>query len=310
MSSSISSSNNEIRVIAGMILLLIACESFVRVMEGSISLDIRHIREMPAIVERLQSAGTVRVLFLGNSLTRLGVDLGTIRENLRAGDTRGVALERMYPDDTTISDWYYVYETFLVNRHMTPELVVVGFATNHLEDRAQLHVSRLGGYFGGLQALPEAFRNDIPGLEDRIQYLLSSVSRLFANRERIRDRLLDLILPHYRDTAQTLNRATLRLGQKRYDGHRPTYRRLQRFMQLVQSHGAKLALVAMPLASYYPIPDSLKSVIAAEDGLLIDLRHVAGLTLRDFPDRYHLSPAGAKIYSAALATNLLRLRLL
>ncbi len=309
MNSSISSSNKEIRVIAGIILLLLVCESLVRVVEGSISIDIRHIQEMPAIVERLRSAKPVRVLFLGNSLTRLGVDLTTIRENLKAEHATGLALESIYPDDTTICDWYYVYRTFLVNRHVAPELVVVGFVNTHLEDRAQLHVSRLGGYFGGLSALPEAFRNDIPGLGDRIQYLLSSVSRLFANHERIRDRLLDLIVPNYRDSAQTINRATLWQAQKRHEGDQPTYQRLQRFLQLVQRHGARLALVAMPLPNSYPLPDALRTTVAAEGGLLLDLRHVKGLGLKDFPDNYHLSPRGAKIYSAALATNLRKFEL-
>lgn len=310
MNLSIFSSKTEVRAIVGVVLLLLACEGFVRVAEVKISNDISHIREMPAIVERLRNANSPRVLFLGNSLTRDGVDLQAIRQAVRATAEERLALEGIYPDDTTICDWYYVYRTFLVNRDVAPNLVVVGYIRSQLEDEASLRMGRLGAYFGGWSALSEAFRDDIPGVGDRIQYLISSVSLLFANRERIRDRLLDFIIPDYRRSARLLNGILLRRSQKPQERNQPTYQRLRRFIRLVQTNGTKLVLVAMPMPDPYPIADVLRSTVAGEGGMLLDLRYVSGLARTDFPDRYHLSPSGAKIYSSALATDLQKLGLL
>jgi hypothetical protein len=310
MNLSIFSSKGEFRVVTGVILLLLVCEALVRLVERRISIDIRHIQELPAIAERLRNANPVRTLFLGNSLTRAGVDLKTIRQNVPAANVEDYTLESIYPDDTTIVDWYYVYRTFLVNRQIAPSLVVVGYALDHLGDHSVLHMGRLGGYFGGWSDLPEAFRNDIPGLGDRIQYLVSIVSRLFANQERIRDRLLDLVVPNYRASAQLLNRATQQVAERQQMRDQQTYRRLRRFIQLVQSNGTKLVFVAMPLPNSYPIPEPLRATVDAEGALLLDLRHIKGLAAGDFPDGYHLSPSGARIYSSALTGNLQKLGLL
>jgi hypothetical protein len=304
MNSFIFNFNKDARVVLGTILLLFICEGVVRFVEGSLSKDIRHIREIPTIVERLQNTQSSRVLFLGNSLTRAGVDLETLRQAIQAPAGKALTLESIYPDDTTICDWYYVYRTFLVNRRVNPDLVVVGYALDHLEDHAPLHMGRLGGYFGGWAALPEAFRYDIPEVGDRVQYALSSTSRLFADQERIRDRLLDFVVPNYRESAQALNSAALQSTRNRQERNQPTYQRLQRFIRLLQTNGTKLILVAMPLPSSYSIPDALTATVAAEGASLLDLRHVEGLAKEDFPDHYHLSPKGAQIYSSALSTRL------
>lgn len=310
MSSSIFSSKSEALVIMGVVLLLLVCESLLRTMEVRLSLDVRHIREIPAIVERLRTAQGRRVLFLGNSLTRDGVDRDTIRQIVGAPAGEGLTLESIYPDDTALCDWYYVYRTFLANRQVAPDLVVVGFVTSQLADHAPVHPNRLAGYPGGWATLPEAFRDDILDAGDRIQYLLASLSRLLVNQERLRTRLLDVFVPHYRDAAQVLNRATRSLAHKPQERAQPSYQRLRTFLQLVQTHGTKVVLVAMPVGYVYEIPEALAATVAAEGVLLLDLRHVAGLAEGDFPDGYHLSSAGAKIYSAALATSLRQFGLL
>jgi hypothetical protein len=310
MSSSIFSSKKEIRVIMGVVFLLLVFENLARIVEVRLSKDVRHIREIPRIVERLRKAKPIRVLFLGNSLSRAGIDVETIRQTIQSQAGEGLTLERIIPDDTALCDWYYLYRRFLVNRHVTPDLVVVGYIGNQLEDHSQLHMDRLGGYFGGWTVLQEAFHYDIPGLEDRIRYLLSSMSHLFANQERIRNRMLKFFVPHYHDSAQVLNRATRRLAQKRQEQNQLTYQRLRRFINLVQANGTHMALVAMPSYHAYELPDTLVDTVAAEGALLLDLRYVEGLAKDDFPDRYHLSSRGAKAYSSALAMSLRKFGLL
>jgi hypothetical protein len=303
MNLSIFSSKKESWVIVGVVVVLLLCEVLVRRVSDRLSIDIAHIHELPAIAKRLRDSKPVRVLFLGNSLTRAGVDLEIIRQTVQPSMSNGLTAESIHPDDTTIGDWYYVYRSVLVDRQVAPELVVVGYVLRQLEDSSQLHMGRLGGYFAGWSGLHEAFRSDVFEVGDRIQYLLASVSSVFANQERIRERLLGFIVPYYGSSAQFFNRGLRRLNDQRDKKHTPSYTRLKRFIRLVRTNGTKLVFVAMPLPESYPIPDLLRESIEAEGGLLLDMRK-AGLSVDAFPDRYHLSSSGAKSYSSALAANL------
>lgn len=303
MNSSTSNSKNEVRVILAVLVVLFCCEILVRIEEPRLSLDVQHIHEIPTIVQRLSTKQSERVLFLGNSLTRAGVEPATIQLDLKPPLGKTLAVERVYPDDTTLSDWYYIYRAFVVNPHAEPDVVVVSFALDQLEDHSQMHVDRLGGYFGGWTTRREVFAYDLPGFGDRVEYALASSSRLFANQDRVRLRVLDFLVPHYRESAGKLNRIMQQTAEKK-NGNRQSYIRLRRFIELVRGNGSKLFLVAMPTGGpEYQIPESLVETVRSEDAIFLDMRGVNGV---DYSDGYHLTAKGAKKYSAALAQGLQR----
>jgi hypothetical protein len=303
MNSSTSNSKSEIRVVIAVLSVLFCCEILVRIEEPKLSLDVRHIHEIPAIVQRLSTKQSERILFLGNSLTRAGVEPATIQLGLTPPSGKSLAVERVYPDDTTLSDWYYIYRTFIVDKHAEPDVVVVSFALDQLEDHSQMHVDRLGGYFGGWATRREVFAYDLPGFGDRVEYELASSSRLFANQDRIRLRVLDFLVPHYRQSAGRLNRIVQQTAQKK-NGSQQSYARLRRFIELVRGNGSKLFLVAMPTGGpEYQIPQSLVDTARSEDAIFLDMRGINGV---DYSDGYHLTAQGAKKYSAALAQSLQR----
>ena len=55
-------------------LLLFAAEAGIRAVGRSISVDLEHIGGIPALAEEFGQGDGLRVLFLGNSLTRAGLD--------------------------------------------------------------------------------------------------------------------------------------------------------------------------------------------------------------------------------------------
>ncbi|MER9757154.1 hypothetical protein NKJ46_27675 [Mesorhizobium sp. M0166] len=300
MNSFISNFRTESKVIAAVLLLLAAVEFSLYLGEPWLSADVRHIRQIPGIVENLRTAEPPRVLFLGNSLTRASIQPDLVADTLASANLPRVNPAMIFPDDTTIVDWHYLYRNFIQPKNPQLNLIVISFAYGHLDDHQPLNVERLGGEFAGLSSAPEAFAHDVLSPSDRIEYLLSCVFRLWADRVRVQTRVLALI-PGYTTLAQVINR-TLR-GQSQHDLPDPpvTYHRLARFIGMVVEDGNKLVFVAVPVPRRYPLPQELRNTIRNAGAELIDLQGVIPFTPADFPDGYHLSAPAAQQFSKALA---------
>lgn len=297
MSSFISNFRRELPVTAALVLSLLACEVGLRLAVRRASVDAAHIDDIPRIVSALASAGRPTVLFLGNSLTRAGVVP-------RALELRGAHVALIHPDDTTIVDWLYLYKRNLRARGAAPDVLVVGFAADQLSDATEVQVDRLG-YLGGFLGLREAFRHDVPDFESRVSYVLANLSCAFANRHRIRNQLFAALIPHYKTSAQVLNKG---FGPPPgTEERRPprAYKRLSRFLDLMEGTGTKVVFVSIPVPAYHELDPELRRLIAARGARLLDLRRPAGLTDRHFLDGYHLAPAGGEVFSRELSRRLL-----
>jgi hypothetical protein len=288
-----------------MALCLLGGELGLHIAEPWLSADIQHIRRVPAIIAELEQEDGPRVLFLGNSLTRAGIRPDRIGRILGDAKFPKVAIERIYPDDTTILDWLYLYRTEIQPIGRNLDLLVVTFARDHLDDGLPINPERLGGQFAGLGAAPEAFSKDVLSFGDRIRYLLSAVSRLWSSRERIQTRAL-AFLPGYRTLAPLMN-TNLRDGHK--EGPNPasaSFDRLARFIDIVRSHGTAVVFVAAPMPRPYPLPKALRDTIRREGAELIDMQDFERHGPEDFPDHYHLAEAAAGRFSDGLARAMAR----
>ncbi len=276
-------------------------EAVLRVGGQRLSADVQHIRSIPARAERLAKADGLRILFLGNSLTREGVRLDVVQQQL---DCRSpVALERVFPDDTTILDWYYLFRNDFEGRR-APNVLVLSYAKGQLTDATPIHSERIAGSFGGWSNAREMIGSDLDSLGDRIEYVLSSALRLFSERERVRDRVLATATPDYRSTAQRLNEservpkspAAIRKAEK--------FSRLRRLLEACRDRRVHVVVVAMPVPGGYGIDPRFYGVLREERADFLDMRETPGLTGSDYADGYHLATRGAEIYSAALGKRL------
>jgi hypothetical protein len=292
---------SEARVLATVAVVLASAEATLRVGGQRLSADVQHIRSIPVRAERLAKADGLRILFLGNSLTREGIRLEFVQEQL--GCRPPVALERVFPDDTTILDWYYVFRNDFGGR-MAPNVLVLSYAKGQLTDATGIHAERIAGSFGGWSNAREMLGLDLDGFGDRIDYVLASTLRVFSERERVRDRVLATATPDYRSTAQRLNESER--VTKPSEASRPpeTFSRLRRLLQLCRDRGVHVVVVAMPVAAGYGIDPRLYEVLREGRADFLDMRQTAGLTGTDYADGYHLAPRGAETYSAALGKRL------
>jgi hypothetical protein len=278
--------------------LLIGSEIGVRRLLHGTAND-QHLREIPEIASRLRQANGVRILFLGNSLTRTNLNLRTFVEEVTAEHPARIQAESVYPDDSKVAEWYYTFKHYFVDTGSRPEILVVSFAARQLEDTGALDPARFATAFGGYENKDELFRDEITGFGDRVEFYLASVSAAFAHRERVKDRLLAAVIPHYKQTALRVNRA-LR-DAKPASGGKPSYRRLGKLIALASKDRIRVILVSMPQPIPYPVNEGLLA-FARERGVdYHDGRFVEGLTGSHFVDGYHLGAEGAKVFSRALA---------
>ncbi len=293
---------SESKVLLTLVAVAAACELGLRIGSERLSSDIAHIRSIPAVAAALRGRDGEQLLFLGNSLTREGVDLATVRGELQCGPA-GVSAESVHPDDTTILDWYYLYRNNFSSENAL-DWMVIPFVRGQLSDGTTIHPDRIAAYFGGWANAEEMLRFDLTSLGDRIGYLLASSLRLFSERERVRDRVLSVAIPDYRRTATRLNEAVRRESARRSPDEKPTYTRLVRLLGLARQRGVRAAFVAMPVPQPYGLDPGLQAVLAQNGGELLDMRDTKELSAADYADRLHLSPSGAKTFSRILGGRL------
>lgn len=314
MSSSTSSSEGRFRAsrrwdlgaLSVVLSLLLCAEVGMRILEPRLSRDVEHIQAIPTIVDTLHAAPGPTVLFFGNSLTRNGVDLAVMEAELAGLGIDEVALAAVYPDDTTVLDWYYLFDRIASSDGRAPDVLVVGFASWHLEDRparrAQIH--RIARHFARRGAVSTVLREDLGTLPDALEFLAARVSAAFANRERVRDRVLDLV-PHYRSLVRFADRPNAPETRPEAGTEpEPSYDLLNRFLHRARAAGTKVVLVAMPTRDGYAVDAGIERTAEDYGVDVIDAREVPGIGTDDFLDSLHLDEDGAEAYSGYLARRL------
>jgi len=285
--------------------VLVACEVALRIAGSRLSFDERHRRAIPAISARLHGAPSPRILFLGNSLTRCGVDLRSFSSELEQNGLPPVRCEKVVPDDTVISDWYYAYRSYFSDRGLSPDMVIVSFVGEQLSDQAGFQVRKLASLVSGTPSLASVFENDLHTLEDRASFLFAYASLAVSRQEEVKNRSLTVLIPHYRSQTRRLN-SVIRSHKQQKEatepaGSQPTYQRLQRFVQLLQQGKTQGVFVLMPGEHSESLDPKLVETLQKNGMVFLDLRYLLPQVDGHFPDGYHMDSMAANIYSRTIA---------
>ncbi|MFV0442392.1 MAG: hypothetical protein ACK5Q5_02345 [Planctomycetaceae bacterium] len=296
----------ELKVVALVVASLICSEIGMRCLSVRLSKDVAHLAQFDEIAAEINAqvpGDPIRVLFLGNSLTRYGVAAEPFEQAAAAAAGRPVHVVKMTPDNTALADWFYAYRNYFAEQGRTPDLLVIGFQGPHLLDAPSIHPQRLARFYCTADDWPDLRRDDLQGFEAQAAFVAASHSSLLADRDRIERRALDLLIPDYQAGIQTLNER-IKLHASSSRSAVPTYHRLVRLLDLARKNGTQVVLAAMPVPTLYDIDPTLR-VLAREHGAkLIDCRHVAGITDQMFPDGLHMNGEAAACYSQHLARSL------
>jgi len=181
--------------VAVVLLVLAGSEVLLRFGEPMLSLDVKHIRQIPAISQSLVAGKGERILFLGNSQVRAGIDPDVIEQELKARGVAPVHIERVFPDATSLPDWSRAFKHYFISKARLPEVLVLCFSDVALQDSNVVDPTRLGHYYSSPGEVPEILDQDLRGFDSRAEFVLASLSFSFAHRMRVRTRALDLIVP-------------------------------------------------------------------------------------------------------------------
>lgn len=303
----------EWRVVLCVLAVFFGLEMIFRVGGQKLSKDIEHLRSFPEIAATLAEfpadQGT-RILFLGNSLTRYGVDVDQFAEVCRDQFQEPVQAVKMNPDNTALADWYYGYRRYFHRQQIRPDLVIIGFEGGHLRDAPSHHPDRLAQYYCDADDYPELTRFDLRGFEEHASYWLARASAAFGNRDRIQRRVLDDFIPDYRAGMDELNRRMNQQSQRKLSQpeltqsaaeNEPDYSRLLEFVALAERDQVQVFLVAMPVPEAYEFDRGLLEVVQSTSAVLLDCRQVPGIEPAMFFDGLHMDDQAQTLYSRYLA---------
>ena len=273
-----------------------------RDLESRLSLDIVHLQEFDKTVARLESQrdeNTRRILVVGNSLVREGIQAETLGNAAMKQLAGPVVVERIHPDNTAFAEWYYAIDRFGLSSHRAKlDAIVIVFQGPHLRDEGSRHIHELGRYYCGPNQLADLATFDLLSLEQWLQYGFNSLSSSLSNHERVERRALDGLIPNYRSGIQELNRRSQ--GEMHRTQKAASYRRLSGLMHKLQSRKMTVVLAEIPIENPSSIDPELEQLASENNILLVKASQFAPFAKEDFSDGLHMNAIAAQRYSQEL----------
>jgi hypothetical protein len=298
------STKEEKHVIFLVISILIFLEVAIRLTEERLSGNIAHISAIPSLINQIsETQGHSNLIFLGNSLTNNAVNAEHL-ESLEKINNE-ISVYKITPDGTAIADWYCIYNQNFPASGKDSSLVVIGFAWGQLSDQFPINPTRLGGFFCGIKDAPALESTGLTGHQQFLRFLAGSASHVYANREAIRNRVLDMVVPYYKELTQELNHPLQTPVSPDKKQNSASYTSLINLAEAILKSNRHLVVMAMPVMEDYKIDPELLATLRALEVPLLDLRYIDKIDKSNFLDPIHLNSEGSKIFSEVLATNLM-----
>jgi hypothetical protein len=297
----------EFKIIFFLLLLGISAELAFSYTKAWFSGDLRHLQTISNIAERIGNSDARSILLVGNSLIGEAIDISMLKAKIAYPDRPGIIIEKVVQDGTELTDWYFILKNHFLRVNRIPDVVFIGFAWENVRDQNSIPETRLAEFACALGDLPELLRlglNDVDGVS---RFALARCSSIYANHARIRNRILALFIPHYRDgtrVANDLQKAQTPPSQR--DSSAPSYNLIETLLQLLNDRNVTAVFLAMPVADWYAIDPKLRSLFERSNIMLIDCRYIPGLFKGMYVDNMHLGEAGRQVFSRFFADYMMR----
>lgn len=283
-------------------LFILSAEALFRSVEINLSGNIAHLKSLNNSFEELGHSQPPRTAFIGNSLVNEGISPSILEANSRQTMIKAV------PDGTAFWDWQCIVDQFVLSKDPAPvENLVIGFAWNQLSDQAPLNPSRLGGYICQHNRLFEPASVGLRNFEDMAEFAAAAALKLYANRETIRNRFLDLVIPKYRKYAQEANRAAPQNNNGSPSSSAANHDHLEQLIDKLKQKNINPIFIAMPVKYSYQINNGLRETLRELKVPLLDYRSLAGIKHDSFSDDIHLNQSGRRLLTQKLAADLIPL---
>lgn len=304
--------NGGLKTILLIISVLVIIEGTLSFVKESLSGNIKHISSISKILDRLKGDKPTKILFLGNSLIGEALDQDYFEEEVTLNGHADLRVEKFVPDGTDLIDWYFIYKNYFIKNSTTPDIVFFGFAwEGFLSDQQNINPVRLGSFGANWLDLFELYELGLDDLGGASEFILAKLSNVFANRESIRNRVLDIFIPNYQVTTQRINdeKGNKREVQKS-KSRQLTFKRLQTFLEILKNNKGQVVFIAMPIVRDYNVPSAVVKKIKEAGMVYIDFRNLNTELQNKYVDSMHLNNEGSLIFSKYLADEMVKKKLI
>ena len=307
-------------------LLLLGLEAATRFVLFPQSKDYVRFAGYDAQASQLHEAQALRIAVLGNSAAEEGIDEALLEQSLTASLGRPVQVGMFLADGSEIVTWHAMANRYFWSRDAAPDVVLVNWFDS-LADRPSFEYVRIGSFFASPAEWGYYLREQLHTLPERMEFLLSSVWATYGARDRIRDRVLGMLVPDYEGLLAATHASPVPAGDAageagpggagageagsgevaaaRLGSNVARYTALMRLADAARAHDASVLLVAFPLRTQrYSIDPVVEAMHARGELGIVDLRATADLSPASYRDGIHLLAPGRLIYTRALAAAL------
>lgn len=309
-------------MVVGLLAILLAAEFGLRSVGTLLSGDVAHLEAIPSIVEETLTSDEEPVLLWGNSLLGEGIDREALERGLEEAAPGRYTLGKVNPDGTTPMEWSYLLRSALIDGRAgaVPGTLVLAFGPGHLLDRSpDQTLERLALYHVGPDDLGRFLGEELHTLEDRAAFLAARTSSLVALGERIQPRILDVVIPRYRERAPILLAREGAVGGQGGGAAvqapaAPTgeegsdrYRHIRTIVDDLARAGIPLILLPMPQPEPWELFPEEREILERCGVTVLDVSQAAGVPPEHFPDGTHMDATGRTIFTSTLAPGLAEL---
>ncbi len=297
--------NSELLVVLSVLVLIFLVEAGLRQNQSLLSGDVAHLETVDSIAAAVGRGDGITVLFWGNSLIGAGLDLPATTRALGNTLDSEVSTGIVRPDGTTPLEWRYLFRKTVVAQESRPDVLVLGFGPGHLRDRqAGVALSRLAAHHVRSADIPILFAEELATFESRARFMAARWLAIVALGERIRPRIMDLVVPRYTELAPILLRAPTPKEALETARPSPEYRNLAAMLSDAQTAGIRVVAIPMPAPNYWSLDPEERTILLEAGAEILDVRTHLILSPERFPDGEHLDSIGRQIFTAALVEEL------
>ena len=284
-------------------LALLIAEIVVRAGEPLLSQDIRNILEFDSFagkIREIRATGGTSIVIVGNSLARQGLDRQTLVAGFVEKGYPSPQVLYLAPDSTGINEWAAAWRRYLPGDASSPDWVFIVSGPRHLSDHPVRSPEKLAAFHVSRDDQLMVLKGWLKDNNRRGCFLIAGVSRLFANRDRIRPLLFYNLVPGYESTAQQLNENGKQASAE-LSGNCLRFRFL---LDSIHLPGSQIRVIGSPLPDSYELPPAVLQAAYARSVPVINLGNRKQWPPDAFPDGYHLSELQAKVFTKDVLTTL------
>jgi hypothetical protein len=269
------------------------------------SKDFRSFSTYPGEAAALNASPGLRIAVVGNSTTRSNIDGDGLGKFMTTALDRPVTASLFIADGAEVTTWHFMLKRFFWRPRLKVDMAVLLYYGDGLFDSREPEIGRLAQFFTTPADIPGLFRDYLPRLGQRLNYLASACWMTYAAKDRLRERTLKALMPDHALYTRQLN--DWQYAHRRPAApSQPSFHKLGRLLAEARANGMRVVVVALPTAPslQYEIPDGLVATVEEAGMTFLDDRFTPALSPDLFPDGLHLADEGKAIYTRLLAAEL------